>query len=134
MLSETESEAKLNTHNEIEPNEVNWSEKRKFKRADTRFRCIISSAAITFRTFTQNISLGGVALEDTIPNELLGNECTIYITSPNKRKNLKFNIKVTKRPGAKFFSFENADEAFMSELNQWIEDSLTLNSKSKKVS
>jgi hypothetical protein len=102
--------------------EITHEEKRQFERVEARFRCIIKSTTLTFRTFTKNVSLGGVALEDTIPSELLGSECTIYITSTNnkKKKNLKFKVRVTQRPGAKFFSFENSDQAFMAELNQWL--------------
>jgi hypothetical protein len=113
---------------------INWGEKRQFKRVEARFRCIIKSSSITFRTFTKDVSLGGVALEDAIPNELLGNECTIYITGNNNKKNLKFKIKVTNRPGAKFFSFENVDSIFLDELNGWLEQFSGDNSDKKKVS
>jgi hypothetical protein len=117
-----------------EQTETNWGEKRQFKRIDARFRCIIKSSSLTFRTFTRDVSLGGVALEDAIPNELLGNECTIYITSSNNKKNLKFKIKVTQRPGAKFFSFENTDAAFMNELNIWLEQFISVDASKKKIS
>lgn len=120
---------KTNSHETI-----NWDEKRQFKRIEARFRCIIKSSSLTFRTFTKDISLGGVALEDTIPNELLGNECSIYITSTNNKKNLKFKIKVIPRPGAKFFSFESADQVFMTELNQWLEQFLSGSSEKKNAS
>lgn len=113
---------------------INWGEKRQHKRVEVRFRCIIKSSSMTFRTFTKDVSLGGVALEDAIPNELLGNECTIYITGQNNKKNLKFKIKVTNRPGAKFFSFENSDEVFMKELNVWLEQFLNDSNDKKKVS
>jgi hypothetical protein len=111
----------------------NWGEKRQHKRVDARFRCIIKSSALTFRTFTRDISLGGVALEDAIPNELLGNQCTIYITSSSSKKNLKFKIKVTQRPGAKFFSFENTDPTFMTELNTWLEQFINHDPSKRKI-
>jgi hypothetical protein len=114
------------------PADVNWEEKRQFKRVHARFRCIIRSSSLTFRTFTKDISLGGVALEDTIPSELLGNECTIFITSSNNKKNLKFKIKVTPRPGAKFFSFENTNQEFINELNIWLEQFPSAQTNEKK--
>lgn len=114
------------------PADVNWEEKRQFKRVHARFRCIIRSSALTFRTFTKDISLGGVALEDAIPSELLGNECTIFITSSNNKKNLKFKIKVTPRPGGKFFSFENINQEFMNELNIWLEQFPSSSTNEKK--
>ncbi len=100
----------------------NFANKRKHKRIFVRFRCIIRSTTLTFRTFTKDISLGGVALEDEIPMELIGTECMIYISSSKAKKNLKFKIALTSRSVAKYFSFQEADATLLEELGQWLED------------
>lgn len=104
-----------------DPNQ-NYANKRKHKRIFVRFRCIIRSATVTFRTFTKDISLGGVALEDEIPMDLIGTECMIYITSPKANKNLKFKIALTGRSVAKYFSFQDVNADLLSELGQWLEE------------
>lgn len=104
-----------------------WSgpSRRKHERISMRLRCIIRSSNITFRTFTKNISLGGVALEHEIPRELIGSDCQIYISGPQINKNLKFKISLTQRQSTKYFSFRDAELEFLEELQQW----LTINKK-----
>jgi len=96
--------------------------KRKHARVVARFKCIIKSSTITFRTFTKDISLGGVSLEDEIPSDLIGTECVLYISSTKTNKNLKFKVALTERCVAKYFSFHDADEQIISELGKWLDD------------
>lgn len=98
-----------------------FANRRKHPRYKARYRCIIRSSTVSFRTFTVDISLGGVALEDSIPQELLGVECQIYISSSKTKSNLKFKIAMTSRGTAKYFSFEGANPATLSELQGWLE-------------
>ncbi len=112
----------------------NWTELRKHNRVEVRLRCIIRSHTLTFRTFTKDISLGGVALEDPIPADFTDKECNIYITAIHIKRNLKFNLKMTQRPGAKFFSFESAEQPFKDELNSWLEEYMNIQNKDNKAS
>lgn len=96
--------------------------KRKHSRVFARFKCIIRSSSLTFRTFTHDISLGGVSLEDEIPADLIGIECMIYISSTKTHKHLKFKIAPTERCVAKYFSFQDADQGILNELSDWIDD------------
>jgi hypothetical protein len=98
-----------------------FAHKRKHERIFVRYRCIIRSTTLTFRTFTKDISLGGVALEDEIPQDLIGSECMIYITSPKANKNLKFKIALTSRSVAKYFSFQDVEPTLLEELEDWLE-------------
>lgn len=101
--------------------------RRKHKRYMARYRCIIRSSTVTFRTFTKDISLGGVALEDPIPAELMGVECIIYISSAKTNRNIKFKLALTSRGVAKYFAFTDADPEFTAELKAWLEsESLAL--------
>lgn len=104
--------------------------KRKHNRVFARFKCIIRSSSLTFRTFTHDISLGGVSLEDEIPADLIGIECMIYIASTKTHKHLKFKIAPTERCVAKYFSFQDADQVILKELSEWIETHQKLSSAS----
>jgi hypothetical protein len=106
---------------ETEPPDTT-SQKRKHKRIFVRLRCIIRSSTLTFRTFTKDISLGGVALEHEIPIDLVGTECTIYITSPKVNKNLRFKVALTGRSVPKYFSFQQVDDIVIAELSQWLDE------------
>jgi len=109
---------------------INTYKKRQHNRIVARFKCIIRSASLTFRTFTNDISLGGVSLEDEIPSDLIGLECMIYISSTKTNKNLKFKIALTERCVAKYFSFQDADKNLIKELSDWLDDHQKLNSAS----
>lgn len=98
-----------------------FTNRRRHPRFKARYRCIIRSSTITFRTFTVDISLGGVALEDPIPRDLLGSECLIYISSSKTKSNLKFKIALTGRAVSKYFSFEDADPLILEELQGWLQ-------------
>lgn len=100
----------------------NFTQKRKHHRIFSRLRCLIRTNTITFRTFTKDISLGGVSLEDEIPQDLIGQECSIYIASNKIKKNLKFKIALTERSVAKYFSFQDAPPDFLDELSTWLND------------
>lgn len=96
-------------------------EKRKHHRISARYRCIIRSTTLTFRTFTKDISLGGVALEDEIPMDLIGTHCMIYISSSKINKNLRFKIILTSRSITKYFTFKDADQKLLEELKVWLD-------------
>lgn len=107
-----------------------FKHKRKHPRVFARLRCIIRSETLTFRTFTHDISLGGVSLEDEIPQELIGTQCNLYISSPKISRNLKFKIALSERCVAKYFSFQNAPDDIISELSLWLKE----NEKMSKAS
>lgn len=95
---------------------------RKHERFDLRFRVILRSHQITFRTFSKNISLGGIATEHPIPRELIHESCTIYIANPNGEENIKFNIKfATERQDTKYFYFTEISPDSQNKLKKWID-------------
>ncbi len=118
----------IKPENTITRSNETFIQKRKHPRIFARLRCIIRTETITFRTFTQDISLGGVSLEDEIPQDLIGKQCSLYISSPKIKTNLKFHIDLTERCVAKFFSFHDAPSSIIDQLALWIKD-LDKNSK-----
>lgn len=105
------------------------SERRRSPRIKMRLRCIIRSTHLTFRTFTSDVSLSGVALESEIPSDFLGEDCQINILSPNQDSNLRFRIKMASRPISKYFSFENADPEFIKHLKVWLKSPIKSSKK-----
>ena len=96
--------------------------RRRHERHELRLRVIIRSAKVTFRTFTKDISLGGVQLENSIPEAIFGNACEIYIASLDHTQNIKFNLGPTARNDLSFFSFENIEPRFRDMLASWLKE------------
>jgi len=65
-----------------------WVERRKNPRMKLRLQVVLIQGKDAFRTFTRDISLGGMALEKAVPQKMIGSECTIFITDP--RSNVKY--------------------------------------------
>lgn len=95
--------------------------KRKHERIEIRLRVIIRNAQMTFRTFSKDISLGGIALENAVPEHLFDAGCHIFIAGPDGHENLRFDLGATSRNDLRFFSFANLDERFMKKLGDWLE-------------
>lgn len=95
---------------------------RKHERFDLRLRVILRSQQITFRTFSKNISLGGIATEHPIPRDLINEDCTIYIANPDGQENIKFNVKfATERQDTKYFYFTEISPNTQDKLQNWID-------------
>lgn len=102
--------------------EVSGRDKRVHKRYDLRLRVILTNGKSTFRTFTKNISLGGVFLEHPVPANILNTKCEIYIASLDSGTHIKFEtVVVSNTPdGPKHFSFSQVDTLFLDQLAQWL--------------
>lgn len=112
-LTQPEKESKDTTEN------IN---KRLHKRHNIRFKVIIESDVLTFRSFTSNISLGGLALEHSLPDKILTDKCKIYISDLDNTETIMFNIKPVRQSGSdlKYFSFENLDDSYQKKLEMWM--------------
>lgn|GEM_PF-5765079 len=95
--------------------------RRQHDRYPIKMRVIIRSKEITFRTFTTNISLGGVALEHPIPEELINSECQILIAGNDVQENIRFTIKLVKSKDGSRFRFDKEERATVQKLQSWIE-------------
>jgi hypothetical protein len=104
---------------------VSGSERRRHPRYDIRFRVIIRNETLTFRTFTKDISMGGLSLENPIPEKLLEQKCQVFIGDLNSRENIRFMLSPTERADRRFFSFSGIEEAMSGKLAQWISAQVT---------
>lgn len=101
--------------------EVKKEDLRKHPRYNIRFKVIIENDIITFRSFTSNISLGGIALEHSIPEKMLSSDCKIYISDLDNSETIMFKIKPIRRgTDYKYFNFEGLDEYFTQKLDAWL--------------
>ncbi len=94
---------------------------RKHERFDLKLRVIMRSNEVTFRTFTKNLSAGGVALEHEVPAHLLNKECHMYISDPESQSNIKFKATmVPNRNEAKFFLFTDLEDSDRNKFEIWL--------------
>ncbi|MEI7974153.1 MAG: PilZ domain-containing protein [Bdellovibrio sp.] len=97
------------------------AETRRFPRYQNRLRVILRSKEITFRTFTRNISAGGVALEHDVPSALLDQDCQMYLSDPQTQANIKFSARVVaNRSESKYFLFTNLNENESKRFADWL--------------
>lgn len=104
------------------PVAASGQDRRKYPRFDIRYRVIVRNDNLTFRTFSRNISLGGVALEMPVPEALLGSECQIYVGNPRTGENIRFSGKlVANRNDSQFFVFLKSSPDSLTKLQKWVE-------------
>lgn len=97
--------------------------KRKYPRFDIRLKVIISNKEKTFLSYTSNVSIGGVALEDNIPKEYFNQnaDTEIFISSPKKNEFLAFRCQpVGDDEDPKRFSFGEISEQSLAKFQDWI--------------
>jgi hypothetical protein len=98
------------------------SERRRFPRHEVRFRVIIRNETLTFRTFTKDISLGGLSLENPVPEKFFDQKCQIFIGDPDGNENIRFTLQSAHRQDRRYFSFAGVDEKMSVKLGQWIKN------------
>ncbi len=96
---------------------------RRYPRIKGRLRTIITNKSKAFMTFTKDISLGGIYVENVIPHDILNTEIEVYLSDPTGKKSILFRchpVGDMKNPCR--FSFAKADEKNIQKLSQWLDD------------
>lgn len=96
-------------------------EHRKHQRHEMRLRVLIRYQNIVFRSFTRDISKGGMAIEHPLPEVLHGQMCSVQFQNVETGIGLKLSLKMIDRPGARFFTFSDLSEAEEKMLETFIE-------------
>ncbi len=105
----------------ITPLKNDYSDQRKFARHDIRLKVIISNKEKTFLSYTVNVSVGGVMLEDTVPRNYFNSETEIFISSPKKNEFVAFRCTpVGDDQEPKRFSFGQISQASLQKFQDWI--------------
>ncbi len=71
------------------------NERRRTKRYRIRLRVIVESESVTFRTFSRDVSLGGIFLEKPLPDSLKHIPCTLIIGLVDGSENIRFSAALT---------------------------------------
>lgn len=96
-------------------------EQRKHSRHDMKFRVLVISGQKSFRTFSKNVSEGGMALEHSVPKELIGKECRVIIGSADLRENIEFKAQLVGDPhNPRAVAFIEPQLRFSLKLADWI--------------
>jgi len=116
--------ASSNSHNSH--NSPNWSERRLHPRKNLKLQVVLITDQNAFRTFTRNISMGGMALEKPVPQKLLGGECTIFLSEPGSTLKFSFTGVVLADDNASQAArhrirFEQVAEKSRDALEKWID-------------
>ncbi len=101
------------------------ADRRKHPRKDVRLQVVIISDVNAFRTFTRNVSMGGMALEKAVPAKLLGAECTFFLSKPGSTEKFTFSGVILAEPGASEaprhrISFGELSSASQAVLTEWL--------------
>ncbi|MFN8790667.1 MAG: PilZ domain-containing protein [Bdellovibrionales bacterium] len=109
----------------IPPKSAGRENQRKSPRYGIRLKVIISNKEKTFLSYTKNVSIGGVALEDNIPAEYFApdKDTEIFISSPKKNEFLAFRCTpVGDQSDPKNFSFGQISPESLQKFQLWIDN------------
>jgi hypothetical protein len=118
----------VNTAHAAGANNTSKKHNRRYPRINGRLRTIITNKSKAFMTFTKDISLGGIQVENNIPQDILNSEIEVYLSDPTGKKSILFRchpVGDMKNPCR--FSFAKADEKNLQKLAQWIDDLAKIN-------
>lgn len=95
---------------------------RQHARIKGRLRTIITNRERAFITYTRDISLGGVLLEHSIPDDLLKGSVDIFITAPTGKDSIVFRCQPIKNQTGQYrFSFVGVDAQNQEKLTMWLD-------------
>lgn len=95
--------------------------RRRFKRYNVGFRVILVADGKTFRTFSENVSTGGMLLKQKIPQGLLNKPCKIFIGSLSSPENIEMVCRlVGDTTDPRRISFLDCDAGLTKRLESWI--------------
>jgi hypothetical protein len=99
------------------------NDKRRWPRYEARLRVVVISGNRSFRSFTRNISRGGLLLEHVIPQELLERACRVIIGSTDLKENIEFDARLAGDPqNPRAVEFYEGKDFFIRKLDTWLED------------
>lgn len=93
---------------------------RNHPRLAYRIPCTISSGVHKVQTYSHDISLGGVQLEDALPSSLLQKKCVLTISEPDGTDFIQMTLNLTARKEPKYFYFSEFAPSDMVKLELWL--------------
>ena len=100
---------------------VSGFDRRRYPRYQAHFRVIIKNDNLTFRTFSKDVSLGGLSLETAVPPGFMGPICQMHLGNSATGENLEFSVKMlVTRFESRYFSFIKCPPESLARLQQWL--------------
>lgn len=98
-------------------------ERRKHERINVKYRAVITNSIKAFMTTTNNVSLGGMMVNDEIPPEIFNQECEVFLFNEKTHSGVCFKcIPVADSSNLqKRFIFNEAKNDGKKTLNSWLE-------------
>lgn len=119
----------LNSPKADRPQKPSQSERRKHARKDLRLRAIVSNGKKAFRTFTENVSEGGVKMAQSLQG--MDGKLEIFLSTSDSKEQIRFNIHLVGEKNESLrYSFVQADPKSLEQLKNWL--SQQQNSETKK--
>lgn len=113
--------AEIQINSEPPPQAKSGFDRRRYPRYHARFRVIIKNENLTFRTFSLDVSLGGLAIETAVPPGCIGSTCQVLLGHPTTGENISFSARLlNSRPESKYFSFVKSPQESLSRLQKWL--------------
>ncbi len=105
--------------------------RRRFERYSMRLRVVLFCEDKTFRTFTSDLSEGGMLLVNKVPEAFLRSPCEILIGSPDLKENVQFIGNVIGDASNPFrFAFIESGDNSTKRMAQWFALFSSLNQRS----
>lgn len=109
-----------------ESEEIDWKERRKSPRLDARLKLVLVTGQDSFRTFTHNISTGGLAVGHGIPDKFLNIPCEAFISSPDAGERVKVVARaIASSSKTTRLVFDEASREAIDKLNVWMKEAAT---------
>lgn len=109
-------------------------ERRKYPRHAVRLKIIVTSQTQTFRSFTQDISIGGLLLESKVPWSIAGSLCQIFITAAVSDESIEFRARVLSDPKNPFrIEFIAINIESQKKLDAWLRQAQEISTNRKKA-
>lgn len=95
-------------------------ERRRYQRHDMRVRVIVQTDELSLRTYSKEISLGGLFIEAPIPERMFCKQVRLYIAGPNGKNNLRFQVPLIQGRHPNFFGLESLDKEARRVFESWL--------------
>lgn len=103
--------------------EILAEDRRTQKRFNVDLRIILISKGRSFRSISQDVSLGGMKLKNKVPVEFSAQECVAYISNADSKENIEMVCQVIADPSdSRRVQFTNADAQQLKRLSKWLSE------------
>ena len=105
-----------------EPKAARVEERRTQKRYSVDLRVILICGEKSFRSISKNVSLGGIMLKNSVPEDFIKKRCFVYLSNSDARENIEMICQVVPDPtDINRIQFAEIDASQLLRLMEWLE-------------